>query len=115
MEFTESVLDANKPAGLLVLLNDDGTPKVGGKADLSGLNVVDVAGWAPTADGLLYVENKCTKKQYAKKTEYTILSATGDVKGDGSVKIGPNDHAMTMLRSGEADAIFLYADQVRIE
>jgi hypothetical protein len=105
LEFTEAVLDANKPAGLLVLLNADGTPKVDGKSSLAGLKIVDVAGWAPTADGLLYVENKCTGTQYAKNSEYTLLSANGDL--GGGVKVSPNDHAMMMLRSGAADAVFL--------
>ena len=117
LEFTEAVLDANKPAGLLVLLNADGTPKVDGKSSLAGLKVVDVAGWAPTADGLLYVENKCTGSQYAKAGEYTLLSANGKLCAQNDdmictgeqtgVKISPNDHAMMMLRSGKADAIFL--------
>jgi len=114
LEFSEGVVKPNKPAGLLVLLNADGTPKVDGNSDLTGLKVVDVAGWAPTADGLMYVTNHCTKQKYT-STEgpqnYTLLSADGDTDGDGVADIEPNDHAMLMLRSGAADAIFLYADQ----
>jgi len=107
MEFTNSILDANKPAGLLTLLDSDGTPKVNGLSDLAGLKVVDVGGWVPTADGLMYVENKCTGKKYAPKCpegEYGVECYTLLV-GDG------NDAAMKMLRSGEADAMFVYADQ----
>jgi hypothetical protein len=106
MEFTDSILDANKPAGLLTLLDADGKPNVDGLSDLAGKTVVDVGGWVPTADGLMYVENKCTGKGYAPKCTtpggsdcYTL------VVGDG------NDKAMQMLRSGEADAMFVYADQ----
>jgi hypothetical protein len=106
MEFTHSILNQNKPAGLLTMLNKDGTPKVDGNSDLSGLRVVDVGGWVPTADGLMYVKNQCTGKKLAPKCSkpggkdcYTL------VVGDG------NDKAMEMLRNGEADVMFVYADQ----
>jgi len=109
VEFTHSILDANKPAGLLTLLREDGTPRVDGKENLAGRKVVDVGGWVPTADGMEYVENQCTGKSYAPRCVdngdgvqsdcYTLLV------GDG------NDAAMKMLRSGEADAMFVYADQ----
>jgi len=107
MEFTNSILDATKPAGLLTLLQKDGTPKVDGLSSLAGKRVVDVGGWVPTADGLFYVENKCTKQKYAPKCPegqpgddcYTLLVGQG------------NDAAMKMLRDGDADAMFVYADQ----
>jgi hypothetical protein len=106
MEFTNSILDANKPAGLLTMLKPDGTPLVDGLSNLAGKKVVDVGGWVPTADGLMYVENKCTGQKYAPKCSeaggadcYTLLV------GDG------NDAAMKMLRDGTADAMFVYADQ----
>eukprot|EP00971_Amphidinium_carterae_P061913 1226160-Amphidinium_carterae.1 len=51
-EFGDGILEVNKAAGLLTLLNENGVPMVTGQSDLSGLNIVDVAGWAPTADGL---------------------------------------------------------------
>jgi len=60
VEFTNSILDANKPAGLLTLLREDGTPRVDGKENLAGRKVVDVGGWVPTADGMEYVKNQCT-------------------------------------------------------
>jgi len=106
MEFSDAILDSNKPAGLLTLLDANGNPKVDGLSDLSGKRVVDVGGWVPTADGLMFVVNKCTGKQYAGKCSqaggtdcYTLLV------GDG------NDAAMKMLRDGQADAMFVYADQ----
>jgi len=97
-EFGDGILEVNKAAGLLTLLKS-GYPMVGGHSDLSGLNIVDVAGWAPTADGLGFVENKCTGTMYS--TDYTLLS------GDG------NDESMKMLRAGTADAMFVYSDQAK--
>jgi ABC-type amino acid transport substrate-binding protein len=106
-EFTNSILDSNKPAGLLTLLRKDGTPNVDGLDDLAGRRVVDVAGWAPTADGLTYVENKCTGKNYA-----PMCVDSGDDADCYTLLVGDgNDAAMKMLRNGEADAMFIYADQ----
>merc|ERR1711904_54137 len=86
----------NKAAGLLTVLAD-GKPMVTGQDDLSGKKVVDVGGWAPTADGLGYVTNKCTGKKYS--SEYNLL-------------VGPsNDESLKMLFNGTADAMFAYADQ----
>lgn len=60
VEFTHGILNVNKPAGLLVRLRSDGKPEVSSYHDLSGLTVVDVARWAPTEDGLAFVNNDCT-------------------------------------------------------
>merc|ERR1712232_969202 len=46
-DFGYGILDINKAAGLLSLL-ESGNPKVDGNSDLTGLTVVDVGGWAPT-------------------------------------------------------------------
>ena len=94
-DFSYAILDDNRAAGLMTLLQD-GVPKVNGLSDLSGLTIIDVGGWAPTADGLGYVKNKCTDESYS--SNYTL------VVGDG------NDAAMKMLRDGEGDALFIYAD-----
>jgi len=67
-------------------------------SDLSGKKIVDVAGWAPTADGLSLVTNWCTGNRY---TGYEVL--TPSTEG--------NDAAMEMLRDGTADGMFVYADQ----
>jgi len=95
-DFSYGILEVNKAAGLLTKLVD-GTPKVSGLDDLEGKTVVDVGGWAPTADGLGYVTNKCTDEKYS--SNYTLLV------GDG------NDEALTLLLNGTADAMFVYADQ----
>lgn len=98
VDFSCGILKLNKAAGLLTMLDDDGFPLVNGMDDLAGKTVVDVGGWAPTADGLDFVENKYNGTQYS--SEYTILY------GD------ENDESMRMsLRNGTADAMFVYADQ----
>ena len=54
---------------------------------------------APTADGLDFVTNKCLNQKYS--SNYTLVVGNG------------NDEAMTMLRNGAADAMFVYADQAK--
>jgi len=100
-DFSYGILDVNKAAGLLTTLGPDGQPTVTGHDDLSGKTVVDVAGWAPTADGLGFVENKCTGTNYA--GDYILKMADGASNN--------NDKALSMLLSGEADAMFVYSDQ----
>jgi hypothetical protein len=50
-EFSHSILENNKPAGLLTRLVD-GKPILDPNSDLSGVKIADVTGWAPTIDGL---------------------------------------------------------------
>jgi len=96
-DFSYGILDTNKAAGLLALLKEGKESKVTGISDLAGKIVVDVAGWAPTADGLDYVTNKCTSEKYS--SNYTLL-------------VGPsNDESLKMVLNGTADAMFVYADQ----
>merc|ERR1719171_2143330 len=91
MDFTYGILSANKPAGLLVLLGPDGKPTIDPMSDdMTGKKIVDVAGWAPTADGLALVTNDCTGNRWL---GMEIL--TPDEAG--------NDAAMAMLRNGQAD------------
>jgi len=102
-DFSYGILDVNKAAGLLVKLDENGNPKVTGSDDLSGKKVVDVGGWAPTADGLDYVENKCTGHNYAH--DYRLVMATGAANN--------NDLALSMLLNGTVDAMFVYSDQAK--
>jgi hypothetical protein len=95
-DFSFGILEVNKAAGLLTKLVD-GAPKVTGYDDLAGKTVVDVGGWAPTADGLGYVRNKCTDQMYS--SDYTLLVGKD------------NDESLTLLLNGTADAMFVYADQ----
>merc|ERR1719473_2197283 len=98
VDFTNGILSANKPAGILTRLGSDGKPIIDPKSDLTGKKIVDVKGWAPTADGLKLVTNWCTNKRY---TGYEVLTPVTD----------GNDAAMAMLRDGTADGMFVYADQ----
>jgi len=101
-DFSDAILSDNKAAGLLTLLNEEGIPNVSGMGDLAGKKIIDVGGWAPTADGLGFVTNQCTDEKYSQ--DFELIVANGDVA---------NDVAMTMLRNGTGDAIFIYADQAR--
>merc|ERR1711988_1956804 len=58
--------------------------------------IVDVAGWAPTADGLSLVNNFCTNSRFSGFT--VITPATSG-----------NDAAMQMLRDGSAAGMFGHA------
>ena len=55
-----------------------------------GKTIVDVTGWAPTADTLNFVSNKCTDESYG--SNFTIVQgddvAIDDVNGAAK---GPND------------------------
>ncbi|CAK8990447.1 unnamed protein product [Durusdinium trenchii] len=102
MEFSDGILSNNKPAGLLVRL-ENGQPTITGASDLNGKKVVDVIGWAPTADTLALVENKCSKSRF---TGFTIVAPT--------VSTGnANQDALTTLMNGDADAMWVYADQAK--
>eukprot|EP00435_Cladocopium_sp_Y103_P075793 s11_g65.t1 len=94
MEFSRPILKDNKPAGLLVRLQN-GVPVINGANSLNGLKVVDVVGWAPTADTLALAENKCTKERF---TGFTIIQPTD---------------ALATLMNGDADAMWVYADQAK--
>jgi len=100
-DFSYGILEVNKAAGLLTMLDENGAPKVNGHDDLKGKKVVDVAGWAPTADGLDFVVNKCTGKP--NDVGYELLVADGAANN--------NQLALDMLFEGKADVMFVYADQ----
>ncbi|CAK8985284.1 Hypothetical protein (Fragment) [Durusdinium trenchii] len=102
LDFSKPILQHNKPAGLLVKL-ENGVPKFDGNHNLNGLKVVDVVGWAPTADTLALVENKCTKARFS---GFTIVQPTAT---------GPNanQNALETLMNGDADAMWVYADQAK--
>jgi hypothetical protein len=100
-DFSYGILNVNKAAGFLTRLNTNGEPHVNGHNNLGGLNVVDVGGWAPTADGLTHVKNQCTGEYFW--SNYKLLVADG---ADNN-----NDLALKMLLDGDADIMFVYADQ----
>jgi hypothetical protein len=102
-DFSDAFLNDNKAAGLLTKLDANGNPMVTGYDDLSGLKVVDVGGWAPTADGLGYVENKCTSSGYADSSTFTLQVAEGATNN--------NELALSMVLDGTSDVAFIYSDQ----
>merc|ERR1719369_2288311 len=64
VEFTNSWAKLNKPSGLITRLDARGVPHLKGGDNLSGRTIVDVTGWAPTADTLYFVHNECTGEKF---------------------------------------------------
>jgi hypothetical protein len=99
-EFSNAITQpsANTAGFITRLVN--GEPVVSPNSDLSGVKVVDVAGWAPTADNIQAVKNDCTGEPFAySKIEFIAAGAEG------------NAAAMEKLKSGEADVMWVYSDQ----
>lgn len=103
LEFSEPILKNNKPGGLLTRLVD-GVPHVNGTDDLNGKKVVDVVGWAPTSDGLHFVENRCTSEP----TKFAGFEFVEPTFTNGTA----NENALLTLLNGDADVMWVYADQV---
>jgi len=107
MEFSHSILEDNKAGGLLVLLDENGKPKVSPTDTLEGKKIVDVIGWAPTPDGLDLSKNVCLEGEPAfSGFEWVNPSNATTAKYDNR-----NDQALQTLVNGEADAMWVYADQ----
>jgi hypothetical protein len=101
VEFSNGILQLNKPAGLLVKLAN-GKPTIDGMNDMSGKKVIDVTGWAPTSDTLALVENKCTGERF---TGFEMITP------DSVIGANQNDVALEYVLDGRADAMWIYADQ----
>mmetsp|Transcript_74035 Transcript_74035/g.135529 ORF Transcript_74035/g.135529 Transcript_74035/m.135529 type:complete len:418 (-) Transcript_74035:376-1629(-) len=113
LEFSHSYVTQNKPAGLITRL-ENGVPVVKGTDDLTGKTVVDVTGWAPTADTLHFVENKCTGKKFS--TDLTIVQGNDVQHTPSGAKYtyeakGNNDKALLAMLNGVADVAWIYGDQ----
>jgi hypothetical protein len=110
-EFSNAILSSGARAGLVVRLKD-GKPEIDPKSNLEGVKVVDVKGWAPTADGLQFVKNRCTAED-SYFLGYEMLTPEDSYKSttQGKTFKNPNDIALAMLLDGEADAVWLYSDQ----
>jgi hypothetical protein len=107
LEFTNSWAIPNKPSGLIVKLKD-GVPAIDGNSDMSGKTIVDVTGWAPTAETIFFVKNQCTGETFK---DFTIIQGD-DVPLDRiSEAKGPNDKALLAVLEGKADAMYIYGDQ----
>ena len=77
MDFSTPILDQNKYAGFLTRLDSSGSPLVSPMSDLSNVTVVDISGWAPTADTTTVLVNDCDSGNY-----FSIDSSdTGNVRG----------------------------------
>jgi hypothetical protein len=103
MEFSKTILSLNKAAGIIARLDSSGTPNVLGSDSLAGLNIVDVLGWAPTSDTLALSENSCTSTMF---DGFNIIDPTYDTGNS-------NDDALYTLLNGDADAMWVYADQAK--
>lgn len=118
IEFSHAILKVNKPAGLLVRLQG-GKPTISPMdTDLGGKKVADVKGWAPTDDGLAFVQNKCykEKKQFTNYEMITpkdkYISKTSNTGSPvGTEFTNENDIPLAMLLDGEVDAVWIYSDQ----
>ncbi len=102
LEFSKPILQLNKHAGVITRLNPDGTPVVKPSSNLKGVKVVDVVGWAPTQDGLAFVENRCDGRN--RFSGYELIAPTFNTGN-------ANDDALRTLLDGSADAVWIYADQ----
>lgn len=100
LEFSAPIVSMNKAAGILTRL-EDGVPVVDGTSSLSGVNVGDVTGWAPTADTLGTSTNQCTQSTFS---NFNLVS-------NNSTDRNANDAALEQLLVGETDALWIYADQ----
>jgi hypothetical protein len=107
LEFTNSWAIPNKPSGLIGKLTN-GVAALSGLSDLSGKTIVDVTGWAPTADTVHFVKNQCTQMPFK---DFTIIQGDDVTLDNPTVAKGPNDKALQALLEGKADAMFIYGDQ----
>jgi hypothetical protein len=101
LEFSGAILDDNKSAGILTRLDADGNPVIDGLNNLSGIKVVDVPGFAPTEDNLAIITNLCTGGSFI---DYEIIKPSYMTDQE-------NDDALRTLLDGDADAMWVYADQ----
>ncbi|CAB9520766.1 expressed unknown protein [Seminavis robusta] len=100
LEFSDPILDDSKAAGILTRL-ENGVPVIDGNSNLDGVKITTVVGFAPTEDNLAIVTNQCTGEPYS-GYEWVEPSFTTDY---------PNDDALRTVLNGDADAMWVYADQ----
>jgi hypothetical protein len=99
-EFSDAITKSSSRTGGIITRLVDGVPVVSSTSDLSGVKVVDVAGWAPTQDNLQQANNDCTGSKFAyANIEFVPAPTEG------------NAAPMAMLKDGEVDAIWVYSDQ----
>lgn len=101
LEFSAPITGINKAAGIITRLVG-GVPVVDGQSSLSGINVGDVVGWAPTSDVLSISTNLCTGEFFS---GFTL------VENSETSSASENDAALKQLLDGDVDALWIYADQ----
>jgi hypothetical protein len=111
LDFSNGWAIKNKPSGLITKLNN-GVPVLSPMSDLSGKTIVDVTGWAPTADTLHFVNNQCTGSTMA--DDFTVIQGD-DLYSEEEIAtlglLGPNDMALQAVLDGKADGMWVYGDQ----
>jgi hypothetical protein len=101
-EFSHAVTRPSmRTGGFISRLKADGTPEIPATSDLKGVKVVDVAGWAPTADNIQMATNDCSGGATFAYTDIVFVPAGTE----------GNKAAMAKLKSKEADIIWVYSDQ----
>ena len=75
VEFSNEILQKGD-AGILTRLDTNGNPVVSPLSNLSGVKIVDITGWAPTKDSIVFVENECTMEEFR---DYKLFS-TREIK-----------------------------------
>ena len=68
-----------------------------GQSSLSGINVGDVVGWAPTADVLSISTNQCTGDNFS---GFTLVE-------NNETSASENDAALKQLLDGDVDALWI--------
>lgn len=107
LEFSGAWAIPNKPSGLIVKLTN-GQSSISASDDLSGKTIVDVTGWAPTADTVKFVTNKCTGQPFG---DVNIIQGDDVDLDEPDLCKGPNDRALKAVLEGKADAMWIYGDQ----
>merc|ERR1719456_1636575 len=97
LHFTNSWAIPNKPSGLIAKLENGVPVGIDGNSDLSGKTIVDVTGWAPTAETLHFVKNQCTGEAYE---GFTIVQGNDIVLDNPGVALGANDKALQAVLEG---------------
>jgi hypothetical protein len=100
-EFADAITTPNARTGGIITRLVNGVPVVSPSSNLTGVKVVDVKGWAPTQDNLQIARNSCDGD---KPFDYgNIVFVDPGASG--------NKAAMAALKSGAADAMWVYSDQ----
>ena len=117
LDFSAPILQNNKRAGFLTRLQD-GSPEVSPESDLSDVTVVDIVGWAPTPDVISTLKNRCTNEFFdvdvnAGGNLVTTDDEVGCLEKYPEFCSNANDVALYMLLEGQADVVYIYADQAK--